>query len=101
VYDFLQGAVYCWCKNRKGDWFSMRELMGGDNSDWTGTPLIDLYQKQMGRGLPEPQAIEMAGKESGWMLKHVLDVDARTFETRKQEQIRQYRWVEPAGQTRE
>jgi len=29
IKDFLQGAVYCWCKNNKGEWFSLRDLMGG------------------------------------------------------------------------
>lgn len=39
IIHFLQGAVYCWCKNRKNEWFSMRDLMGGDNYFWEGTPL--------------------------------------------------------------
>jgi hypothetical protein len=30
ILDFLQGAVYCWCKNRKDEWFSLRDLMGGE-----------------------------------------------------------------------
>ena len=40
---FLQGAVYCWCKNRKDDWFAARDLLGGNNYYWQGTPLIPLY----------------------------------------------------------
>ena len=28
---YLQGAVYCWCKNRKNQWFAARNLIGGDN----------------------------------------------------------------------
>ena len=40
---FLQGAVYCWCKNRKDEWFAARDLLGGDNYYWQGTPLIPLY----------------------------------------------------------
>ena len=35
---FLQGAVYCWCKNRKNEWFAARDLLGGDNYYWQGTP---------------------------------------------------------------
>lgn len=31
---FLQGAVYCWCKNRKEEWFAARDLLGGDNYYW-------------------------------------------------------------------
>ena len=45
IKDFLQGGVYCWCKNRKDEWFSLRDLMGGDNFYWQGTPLLPLYLK--------------------------------------------------------
>ena len=43
---FLQGAVYCWCKNRKDEWFAARDLLGGDNYYWQGTPLFPLYKRQ-------------------------------------------------------
>ena len=45
IIDFLQGAVYCWCKNRKDEWFTTRDLLGGDNYFWQGTPLFFLYKK--------------------------------------------------------
>ena len=94
IEDFLQGAVYCWCKNRKNEWFSMRDLMGGDNFHWEGTPLIALYEKQVAAGVLDP--IERAGQESGWLLKHTVAKDRRAFETRKEERIRQYRWIPDA-----
>ena len=31
IIDFFQGAVYYWRKNRKDEWFSLRDLMGGEN----------------------------------------------------------------------
>jgi hypothetical protein len=31
MMDFLQGAVYCWCKNRENEWFAARDLLGGDS----------------------------------------------------------------------
>ena len=40
---FLQGAVYCWCKNRKDEWFAARDLLGGDNYYWQSSPLMPLY----------------------------------------------------------
>ena len=43
IRNFLQGVVYCWCKNRKNEWFSMRDLMGGENYFWQETSLIELY----------------------------------------------------------
>ena len=94
IRDFLQGAVYCWCKNRLNEWFSLRDLMGGENYHWQGTPLFPLYQKHH----PAPDAVERAGQEGGWLLKRLITDDPRTFETRKAEMIRQYRWMQaPAG----
>lgn len=89
IHDFLQGAVYSWCKNRKGEWFGLRDLVGGDNLEWQGTPLIPLYELHEG----EEGAIQSAGKACGWLLKSVIAKDGRRFETRKAELTRQYRWL--------
>jgi hypothetical protein len=89
---FLQGAVYCWCKNQEGEWFSMRDLMGGDNRDWNGTPLIALYNKNIRNGKTHDESFDLAGRESGWMLKKVLQEDSRNFESRNVD-IKNYRWI--------
>ena len=94
IIDFLQGAVYCWCKNRKNEWFSMRDLMGGDNFYWQGTPLVVLYDKHENLGKNSESAVKDAGKDSGWLLKRVINDDLRSFDTVVEEQIRKYRWVE-------
>ena len=44
IYAFLQGAVYCWCKNRPVEWSSARDLVGGENFYWQGTPALPLYE---------------------------------------------------------
>lgn len=93
IIDFLQGAVYCWCKNRPDEWFSMRNLMGGDNFNWKGTPLFTLYKKHRNNRRNNQQAIDLAGKDSGWLLKRVISDDNRKFETKKEEQIRKYLWI--------
>lgn len=92
IIDFLQGAVYCWCKNRPDEWFSMRDLMGGDNFHWQGTPLFALYQKHENLDKDSEQAIADAGKDSGWLLKRVIHDDARMFKHKKEELIRKYLW---------
>ena len=91
IYDFLQGAVYCWCKNRPNEWFSIKDLLGGDNFDWNGTPLIVLYEKHENKGKPYDEAVADAGKDAGWIAKKVIDDDSRTFETRKG-YVRSYKW---------
>jgi hypothetical protein len=90
IYDFLQGAVYCWCKNRKDEWFSLREFMGGPNYFWQGTPMLPLYLKHEG---DSADPVKEAGKDGGWLLKHVIMNDKRLFETKREALIRQYRWI--------
>lgn len=92
IYDYLQGAVYCWCKNRFDEWFSVRDLFGGANFDWNGTPMIALYLKHKSKGKTDDKAIADAGKDAGWILKKIIDDDNREFETKKEELIRKYRW---------
>lgn len=94
IIDFLQGAVYSWCKNRKDEWFSMRDLMGGDNYYWEGTPLLVLYSKHENKGKQWELAVKDAGKDSGWLLKKVIVDDKRTFDTKKEELIRKYCWID-------
>jgi len=89
IKDFLQGAVYCWCKNNKNQWFALRDLMGGDNYYWQGTPLIKLYEKHKNKNNP----VELAGKDAGWILKKVIQKDKRVFETKKEEMTRKYKWI--------
>ena len=93
LHSFLQGAVYCWCKNRRDEWFSIRDLMGGENFNWNGTPLFPLFQKRVNEDWDDDDAIREAGKEAGWLLKSVLNNDLRRFETKKEELVRKYRWV--------
>jgi hypothetical protein len=94
IMDFLQGAVYCWCKNRKNEWFSMRDLMGGDNYYWIGTPLQVLYDKHENKGKDRDSSVKDAGKDSGWLLKKVLKNDRRTFDSKNEALIQNYIWIE-------
>ena len=94
ILTFLQGAVYCWCKNRKGEWFAMSDLMGGDNRNWEATPLQFLCDRHTQDGKTADEAFDAAGKESGWLLKEVVRKDKREFETRRTAIHREYRWQE-------
>ena len=91
IKSFLQGGVYCWCKNnKKNQWFSLRDLMGGENFHWQGTPLIKLYEKHEHK----EDSVKSAGIDAGWLLKKVISDDSRLFETKVEGMIRQYRWIE-------
>jgi hypothetical protein len=92
IKAFMQGAVYCWVKNRKDEQFAVRDLMGGENNDWDGTPLQVLYEKHVVAGKDHVSAVEAAGKDLGWLVKAVLDEDRRTFEVVKEELVNKYHW---------
>ena len=90
---YLLGAVQSWCRDRKGKWFAARDLLGGANYYWQGTPLYPLftYYQQFG---DDAYAVMQAGRAAGRLLKRVLIEDKkRTYETR-QGYTREYRWVD-------
>lgn len=90
---FLQGAVYCWCKNRKDEWFAARDLLGGDNFNWEGTPLYRLFRYYLGDNNDNyDYAVAEAGKAAGRLLKRVLHDDRRIFDT-EDGYARKYRWT--------
>lgn len=91
---FLQGAVYCWCKNVGSDnWFAARDILGGKNYYWQGTPLYRLYEYYLaGDNSMNEYAIEEAGKAAGRLLKKVLIEDKRIFNTREG-YTREYCWT--------
>lgn len=93
IKTFMQGAVYCWIKNRRGEQFAVRDLMGGENFDWDGTPLYVLFEKHSKQGKSNVAAIEAAGKDLGWLVKAVLSEDKRTFVPNKGGLVSIYHWV--------
>lgn len=92
IRSFLQGAVYCLCITHRNQWFSARDFLGGENSNWQGTPLQALFDYYFGRRQDEDYAIHQAGKAVGWILLSVLIADHRVFETRKG-YTREYLWT--------
>ena len=85
---FIAGA-----RSRKDEWFAARDLLGGDNYYWQGTPLIQLYDYYLnGDEDNQDYAVEEAGKAAGRLLKEVLINDKRTFATEKG-YTRMYRWT--------
>ena len=91
---FLQGAVYCWCKINQDKWFAARDLIGGDNFFWEGTPLFRLYEYyHNGDEQNAEYAKNEAGKAAGHLLKRVLIEDKRIFDTTEGFRTRCYVWT--------
>ena len=92
--DYLLGAVQAWCRDRHGEWFAARDILGGPNFYWQGTPLYPLYEYYLDKSEGDSDyAISQAGRAAGHLLKRVLIEDTkRNYETR-QRFTREYRWV--------
>lgn len=94
IMAFLQGAIYCWCKNRKEEYFSVPELLGGENYDWNSTPLIALYEHYIGEKESHDEAVYHAGLDVGTLLKQVVRKDDRRFSSLKEgTRARKYLWI--------
>ena len=93
ITAFLQGAVYCWVKNRSGEEFAARDLVGGENGNWGGTPLQVLYDRHIAEGKEESAAEEAAARDLGWLLKSVLDKDKRRFAASNDGWVSKYQWT--------
>lgn len=94
IKAFLQGAVYCWIKNKKeGRIFALRNLVGRKNSNWKNTPLEPLYEKHRKMGKDKKTAKKVAGQDAGKILKLVLDKDQRKFEVSDAGLTNGYKWI--------
>lgn len=97
VKAFMQGAVYSWVKNCSGVPFTVRDLVGGENYNWEGTPLQALYTKHVDCGKEHESAVEAAARDLGWLTKTVLHDDRRHFEVTKVGgklgKVSSYRWT--------
>lgn len=92
--DYLLGAVQAWCRDRHGEWFAARDLLGGANFFWQGTPLIRLFDFYMARsGNDSEYSVKQAGRAAGHLLKRVLIEDTKRMYETRQGYTRLYRWV--------
>lgn len=87
---FLQGMVYCWCKNVRDEnnnskWFYARDLVGGESFSWDDTPLKVLNENYV--------TVKTASQALGNLLYEVLDEDTKHFEFYKERDAK-YRLVE-------
>ena len=90
---YLQGAVYSWIRDRPNEIFAARDLIGGANFYWEGTPLMPLYEKHVAKGKSNDDAVTAAARDAGWLLKSVLNDDKRNFTIGKSGLTAGYKWI--------
>jgi hypothetical protein len=93
IKAFMQGAVYSWIKNNENKPFAVRDLMGGENTDWTHTPLEMLYSKHINSGKDSDSAFTAAAIDLGWLVKSMLFEDKRIFKVGDAGRANSYYWV--------
>lgn len=69
---YLQGAVHSFCVSNPGKAFALRDLVGGENGNWNGTPLQAIFDYHISAGKAEEKAMKQAAIDAGWLLKAVL-----------------------------
>ena len=93
IKAFMQGAIYGWIRDRPRQVFAVRDLVGGPNWKWQGTPLLALFEKHVASGKDDETAMKRAAVDLGWLVKAVLSVDKRTFEETDAGLACGYSWV--------
>lgn len=99
IFSFLQGAVYCWCVANGDRQFALRNLVGGVNADWNGTPLQAIYDHYLDHyrseraNTPEETAFTEAAQYAGSMLNVMLQNDVRVFTFWQEQRPYHYAWA--------
>lgn len=80
ILAFLQGVVYQWILEHKDDVkpsFVARDMLGGFNNNWEGTPLQFLYDYYYDKTKDDDYSRKQAAQDAGWALKEMLKNDSR------------------------
>lgn len=76
IRAYLHEKVSEWCASHAtGSGFAARDLIGGENRNWVGTPLQYLYDYYRRRNRGDVYAYREAAKAAGRILKGVIDID--------------------------
>ena len=93
IKSFLQGTVFCWCKNCEYDYgdqkqFGLNDLVGESTpANWKDTPLLrlyDLYKEHSDYG-------DRSSLYIGKILHELLDSNKRFFHE-EQKGVCKYKW---------
>jgi len=92
IVDYLDDEVDSYVQTK--EWFSLRNIGGGDRYDWTGTPLEPLFKHFNEQpNTTMEKAIKKAGQLCGRILRTVIINRAETFEQKGKNRIANYRVI--------
>lgn len=70
ILNWLSAAIWAYSNNRED--FQIRDIIGFDNTNWEYTPLQEVYNYHIRRGLDHKQAANLAGQDVGRIAKRVM-----------------------------
>lgn len=72
-------SVNNWCFKNASKPFAVRDLFGGANNNWKGTPIDELYSRQIKMCKSPRESHAQAAKDLGKIVKNVLEAEVRVF----------------------
>lgn len=81
IERFLQRLYNTFLNTHQKDCeFSARDLVGGYNRDWSGTPLINVYNEYYKIYNDRDAAYKISARDIGWFLISAVNSDSKCFD---------------------
>lgn len=95
IISYLDQIISGWINKSPNEWFNFKDLLDfylSQHENWNGTPLQVLYDNYIKKGKNHEQALDLAGKSVGKILKETVHKRQENFDTKK-EYLRKYKLV--------
>jgi hypothetical protein len=92
---FLDQIITKWINKNTTKWFSIKDLLDfhiGQHENWNCTPFQVLHDNYIKKGKNHEQALDLAGKAVGKLLKETVHKREEKFDTEKG-YLRRYKLV--------
>lgn len=95
IISYLDQIISGWINKSPNEWFNFKDLLDfylSQHENWNGTPLQVLYDNYIKKGKNHEQALDLAGKSVGKILKETVHKRQEKFDTEKG-YLRRYKLV--------
>ena len=95
IISYLDQIISGWINKSPIEWFNFKDLLDfylSQHENWNGTPLQVLYDNYIKKGKNHEQALDLAGKSVGKLLKETVHKREEKFDTEKG-YLRRYKLV--------
>ena len=95
IISYLDQIISGWINKSPNEWFNFKDLLDfylSQHENWNGTPLQVLYDNYIKKVKNHEQALDLAGKSVGKILKETVHKRQEKFDTEKG-YLRRYKLV--------